>query len=129
MPLSVKTHLILSASQALLAVIAGAFGAHIVKNMVTVEQLSWWNTGCQYLMYHALACLFCAWHSATISKLSRCVLLFSFGNLIFAGSLLSMALTGATWLGAITPVGGTLYISGWLYLIWLFIKADTIKNT
>jgi len=38
----------------LLSVLMGAFAAHGLKSVVSLESLSWWQTGCQYLMYHAL---------------------------------------------------------------------------
>ena len=117
-----KLLLLLSASQAMLAVIAGAFGAHALKQLVPIHHLNWWETGCQYLMYHALASLFCAWCSQHLCSLKYCVVLFTLGNIFFTGSLFIMMITGYTWLGAITPIGGLLYIIGWLYMMWCFAK-------
>lgn len=117
--------MITASLQALIAVIAGAFGAHALKGLVTEAQLNWWNTGCQYLMYHALACLLCAWCSQTLQTLKAAAFLFSLGNIFFAGSLMLMTITNKTWLGAITPIGGTLYLIGWLTMIWAFTRKDT----
>ncbi|TBR41235.1 DUF423 domain-containing protein [Marinomonas agarivorans] len=127
MNFSVKTFLSLAAFQALLAVALGAFGAHIVKNIVPLDHLVWWNTAVQYLMYHSLASLVCAWMGQKILTMRYCVLLFTSGNLFFAGSLMTMTLTGTVWLGAITPIGGTLYILGWLLFIWN-IRRDTTSS-
>lgn len=117
-----KKYLILAALQAFIAVAAGAFGAHGLKNIVGPHELVWWETGCRYLMYHALAGLCCAFAIQQFSSLKISVLLFSFGNLFFTGSLFIMTLTGITWLGAITPIGGTLYLLGWGYMVWKFMQ-------
>ena len=108
--------------QAFLSVAAGAFGAHGLKNIVAPPALEWWQTACQYLMYHSLASL-----AAIILTMIglRCLLvvrLFTLGNVLFAGSLMIMTLTDVRWLGAITPLGGVLYLSGWALLAKSFLS-------
>ena len=100
------------------AVILGAFGAHGLKARVTPEMLVVFETGARYQMYHALALLAVAaaagrWPSAWVTASGW---LFVVGIVIFSGSLYVMTLTGARWLGAITPLGGLAFILGWAAL-------------
>ncbi len=95
------------------AVALGAFGAHGLKQILqqNPDALSWWNTATQYLMIHAIA--------VGVIKSARSTYLWLSGSLIFSSTLYAMALGGPKWLGAITPIGGTLLIAGWLMLIFL----------
>lgn len=98
------------------AVACGAFAAHGLKSRLSPEQLAWWQTGTQYFFYHALGLLI-------IGVLGRLKLIsptagwvMQMGILLFTGSLYLMALGLPRWLGAITPIGGTLFIVAWLML-------------
>jgi uncharacterized membrane protein YgdD (TMEM256/DUF423 family) len=116
--------LCLFASQALIAVAAGAFGAHALNTILSTVALAWWATACQYLMYHALAGLVTAVISShTTQSFTLVYVGFLSGNLFFAGSLMTMSLTGQTWLGAITPIGGVLYLFAWSVLVLRFWRA------
>ena len=101
-----------------LAVALGAFGAHGLKTRVTPDLLAIFETGVRYHMYHALALLAVAWLGARGPGrwVTASGWLFLAGIVLFPGSLYMMTLTGARWLGAITPVGGTCFILGWLAL-------------
>ena len=104
-----------------IAVMLGAFGAHGLKNKVTVEQLAWWHTGVDYHVYHALALLIigtliAAQPQLAIPKGSAWAL--QVGIVIFSGSLYAMTLGAPRWFGAITPIGGTAFIVGWLWLAY-----------
>jgi uncharacterized membrane protein YgdD (TMEM256/DUF423 family) len=104
-----------------IAVMLGAFGAHGLKNKVTVEQLAWWHTGVDYHVYHALALLIigtliAAQPQLAIPKGSAWAL--QVGVVIFSGSLYAMTLGAPRWFGAITPIGGTAFIVGWLWLAY-----------
>ncbi|MBK9186274.1 MAG: DUF423 domain-containing protein [Moraxellaceae bacterium] len=104
-----------------IAVMLGAFGAHGLKNKVTVEQLAWWHTGVEYHVYHALALLIigtliAAQPQLAIPKGSAWAL--QIGIVIFSGSLYAMTLGAPRWFGAITPIGGTAFIVGWLWLAY-----------
>lgn len=114
----------LCAGQALLSVAAGAFGAHGLKAMVSAHQLEWWQTACQYLMYHSLAGLVVVLLSLVLGISVLSARLFSVGNLLFAGSLCVMTLTDMRMLGAVTPIGGLLYLLGWFMLLRSFLKAS-----
>lgn len=102
------------------AVAAGAFGAHALKDRIAPELLAAFSTGAKYQMFHALALLAVAW-AVTRWPEARLDLggwMLAAGTLVFSGSLYLMALTGARWMGAITPVGGVLLIGGWAMLCW-----------
>ena len=104
-----------------IAVMLGAFGAHGLKNKVTAEQLAWWHTGVEYHVYHALALLIlgtliAAQPQLAIPKGSAWAL--QIGIVIFSGSLYAMTLGAPRWFGAITPIGGTAFIVGWLWLAY-----------
>jgi uncharacterized membrane protein YgdD (TMEM256/DUF423 family) len=106
------------AAQAFISVAAGAFGAHALTDMLDSKALGWWHTGSQYLMYHALAGLVVVALSAYLSSSKSILILLFIGNVLFAGSLYVMALTGYTILGAITPLGGLCYLIAWGFLVW-----------
>lgn len=105
---------IFAALSAALAVAAGAFGAHGAAN---AEAAEWLKTGGVYQLVHAVAAL-------AIMNVARgpAVLLLT-GGAIFALTLYVMALGGPRWLGAITPIGGTLLIAGWLWAAWIYFRA------
>ena len=113
-----RTFVTLGAVSALLAVAAGAFGAHALKARLTPEMLSVFETGARYEMYHALALLACAWAAARWPGSLALVAggLFVAGTILFSGSLYILALTGIRWLGAVTPFGGLAFLAGWLCL-------------
>jgi len=77
------------------------------------------ETGARYQMYHALALLFVAWlaERATGSAVHVAGWAFVAGTVLFSGSLYLMALTGKTWLGAITPLGGVAFLVGWVAVV------------
>ncbi|TYL46840.1 DUF423 domain-containing protein [Marinomonas sp. IMCC 4694] len=101
------------AVQAMLSVAAGAFGAHALTGLVDTKALGWWSTASQYLMYHALAGLMVVALAQYVTPIRSILLYFCMGNGLFAGSLYVMALTGYSFLGAITPLGGLCYLVGW----------------
>ena len=103
-----------------LAVAAGAFGAHGLRDRLTPDMLAIFETAVRYQMYHALALLAVAW-AATRWPDSSAVLAgwcFVAGIVVFSGSLYVLALTGVRWLGAITPLGGLAFLAGWALLVW-----------
>jgi len=104
------------AALAALGVALGAFGAHGLKTTLSAESLGWWQTGVQYQMWHALALVALGLAGRTEMRLPARLL--GAGALVFSGSLYLMALTGARWLGPVTPAGGLLMIAGWALLAW-----------
>lgn len=103
-----------------LAVAMGAFGAHGLKPRVeAMGQLANFQTAANYHMYMALAMLAVGLLQATGrsgTALSVAGWGFLIGSLIFSGSLYTLSLTGLKWLGAITPIGGTVILVGWIAL-------------
>jgi uncharacterized membrane protein YgdD (TMEM256/DUF423 family) len=112
--------LLLAAIAGALAVAFGAFGAHALRDTLNAAQLATWQTAVSYLFWHVLAALFAARYGET--QASRAALLasalFLVGSLVFSATLFAIALGAPRWLGAITPLGGTALIAGWLVLGW-----------
>jgi uncharacterized membrane protein YgdD (TMEM256/DUF423 family) len=114
-----RTFLLIGAVLGFLGVAFGAFGAHALKNRLSPELLAVFETGVRYQMYHAFAVLIVA---AAIGHIGNARLLviagwvFFAGVLLFSGSLYTLALTGVGILGAITPLGGVLFLIGWACL-------------
>jgi uncharacterized membrane protein YgdD (TMEM256/DUF423 family) len=98
------------------------FGGHALRDSLDPVRLGWWNTAVQWQMWHAIALLAIAALPLTGREVPA--LLLGLGTLVFAGSLYVMALSGLRWLGAITPVGGSLMIAGWLLLAWRALRAQ-----
>jgi uncharacterized membrane protein YgdD (TMEM256/DUF423 family) len=95
-----------------LGVALGAFGAHQLAALLTANQtLSIWQTAVLYHLVHAVAALWATGRNPTV------VWLWAGGILVFSGSLYLLALTNIRWLGAITPIGGLLFLAGWLLVV------------
>jgi len=115
------------ASLALLAVAAGAFAAHGLRDSLDAYRLGIFETAARYQMYHALA-LFGLGALAAGQRLpprwpAIAALAFCAGILLFSGSLYALALGAPRWLGAITPLGGTLFMLGWLAVLVAALKS------
>jgi uncharacterized membrane protein YgdD (TMEM256/DUF423 family) len=97
-----------------IAIALGAFGAHGLKERLAVipEALGWWETATFYLLTHAVAIGAFAGRSLWPARL------WAVGAAIFAATLYAMALGAPRWFGAITPIGGSLLIAGWVLLAW-----------
>ncbi|MGE4608614.1 MAG: DUF423 domain-containing protein [Myxococcota bacterium] len=103
-----------------LAVMAGAFGAHGLKDHLTAEQLASWSTACQYHLLHSVALLALALFALQSGREIRIpASLFLAGTTLFSGSIYLLLLTEQKWLGPVTPLGGFLLIAGWLSLFTL----------
>jgi len=113
--------LALAALEGLIAVAAGAFGAHGASDPAAKE---WLRTGAQYQMVHALA-VFAAWSVWKTGAVAAAVSawLFLAGALVFGGTLYLMALGAPRWLGAVTPVGGLMLLGGWAVLAWAVFRS------
>lgn len=97
-----------------LAVAAGAFGAHALADHVTEARLETWRTAAHYHLLHAVMLAFVS----TLERPKLPTILFTAGIVIFSGSLYLLVLLDMGILGAITPIGGVCFISGWLSLLW-----------
>ncbi len=102
---------------AMLSVVLGAFGAHMLEDRLTADAIDVYETGVQYHMFHAVGILLIA---ILIERLPSKKLaiwaarLMIIGIVLFSGSLYALALSGVKVLGAITPIGGVAFIAGWI---------------
>ena len=101
-----------------LGVVLGAFGAHGLQGRLSADMLAVFETGVRYHFIHALGLLAVAWAASRWphALVGAAGWLFVAGIVIFSGSLYLLVLTGARWLGAITPIGGLCMIAGWVAL-------------
>ncbi|RIL09859.1 DUF423 domain-containing protein [bacterium] len=102
-----------------LGVMLGAFGAHALRDRLPADLLATFEIGVRYHMYHALALVAAAyavarWPGSSAAAWSGW--LFAAGIAVFSGSLYVLVLTGARWLGAVTPIGGVMLVAGWICL-------------
>ena len=106
------------------AIILGAFGAHALKKVLTVDELNTFETGVKYQMYHALFLMFLGMTVLVDDKVKKKIFqLVVVGIVFFSGSIYFLAtktITGIDFkpLGIITPIGGTLLIVAWAALLW-----------
>jgi uncharacterized membrane protein YgdD (TMEM256/DUF423 family) len=101
-----------------LAVAAGAFGAHALRNRLEPHDLEIFETAVRYQMYHGIALLITAWLlDRQIAQAGLAAWGFTIGTIVFSGSLYLMVFTGMRWLGAITPIGGVAMLVGWVALV------------
>lgn len=119
--------IIAGAVNAAIAVMLGAFGAHALKDKLSERYLAIWETAVQYQMFHALGLLVIGilasssiWGASL--QLNWAGYLILGGIIIFSGSLYALSLSGIGVLGAITPIGGVLFIVGWIMLILAALK-------
>ncbi len=113
------------ASLAGLSVILGAFGAHYIKDQVTVNMMQAFETGVRYQFYHALGILFMASFLRKLHEKTAVVVFRAFiaGIVLFSGSLYVLSTSqiwagvAFSWIGAITPLGGLGFIFGWSWLV------------
>lgn len=116
-----KNLLLYASINGFLAVTLGAFGAHGLESILNSDLLATFHTAVEYHMYHSLALLGTALLAFQFpqEKLVRIAgNLFLLGILFFSGSLYVLALSGISWLGAITPIGGVFFLAAWATLFW-----------
>ncbi len=113
----------------MLAIILGAFGAHALKKVLSIEELATFETGVKYQMYHALFLLFIGLATELSQKTKKTIYyLVVFGVLFFSGSIYLLATNGHfisfdfKVIGFITPIGGLLLILAWGVLLVNFLK-------
>jgi uncharacterized membrane protein YgdD (TMEM256/DUF423 family) len=113
---SLRFPLLAGALLAALGVAFGAFGAHALRSVLDPTAQDWWQTAVQYQMWHALGLVGIGAARLPGNRLPAALL--TVGTLIFCTTLYLMALGAPRWLGAVTPIGGSLMIAGWLVLAW-----------
>ena len=119
-----RRYLLTGSLTAAIAVALGAFGAHGLKQLVTPETVTTFQTGVQYQFYHALALLATGivYERYPNKFIKRAGICFITGIFLFSGSLYLLTALKATetvglnGVGIITPFGGLFFIAGWLFL-------------
>ena len=113
----------------IISIILGAFGAHALKKVLSVEQLSSFEVGVRYLMYHALFLLFVGTTTMLLPEQKSIILYLTlFGIILFSGSIFLLSSSGVTeinfkFLGPLTPLGGLLLIASWgIFFYYLIVK-------
>jgi len=121
-----KTFIVIGAIAMALGVILGAFGAHALKSRLSPDMLAIYHTGVEYHLYHGLGLILVGILVVQFPQLPGLRTggwLLTAGIVIFSGSLYILAISGIRWLGAITPVGGTAFIAGWVWIAWSLIRS------
>ncbi|VTM24869.1 Protein of uncharacterised function (DUF423) [Stutzerimonas stutzeri] len=119
--------LLIAALSGFFCVALGAFAAHALGHVLDEKALAWIDTGLKYQIFHTLAVLVIAlslWHEAKFARLA--MLAWSLGILLFSGSLYALAFGAGKFLVWITPVGGTLFLIGWLCLAYGSFKSKSV---
>ncbi len=122
-----NTWLAIAATNGLISVAAGAFGAHGLRDKITPRHIEVFETGARYQMYHAFALLAVAWLASRAASpmINASGWSFLIGIILFSGSLYALALSGIDKLGMITPIGGGAMIVGWALLAVSALRAST----
>lgn len=114
------------AFNAFVAVGAGAFAAHGLKDFLSVEYLNTFKTAADYQMMHGIGLILIGLinkHDKNRCNTAAAVFMFA-GIILFSGSLYALTLTGTKWLGMVTPVGGICFLMAWLILGFNFISSQ-----
>ena len=118
--------LILTGCFGAVSVLLGAFGAHALRSTLPPQAIGIYETGVHYLQIHLLAMTTIAVLIDRFPERARVLewagLGFMAGCVLFSGSLVTLAITGWTWLGAVTPVGGVAWVAAWLALAFAFLR-------
>jgi len=115
------------ATFALTAVILGAFGAHALKELLSINQLASFETGIRYQMFHGIVLLIIGISTDKINKTVIISKLFTSGTILFSFSIYLLNIqeligTSLSFLGPVTPIGGALLIAGWFCLLLSLLK-------
>jgi uncharacterized membrane protein YgdD (TMEM256/DUF423 family) len=119
-----NTFFALGALLGCLGVIAGAFGAHALRDHLAPDRMAQFELAARYQMYSAFALIAAAvaaerWPSSTTNAAGW---LFVVGTIVFCGTVYALAFGSPRWFGAITPIGGLCLIAGWALLAWSALR-------
>tara|TARA_B100001057_G_scaffold303297_1_gene303510 strand:- start:154 stop:531 length:378 start_codon:yes stop_codon:yes gene_type:complete len=123
-----RKYILAGGSFALLAVVLGAFASHALKAHFSTEVLASFETGIRYMMYHGLALLILS--QLPLARNPLIFRLFFWGVILFSFSIFVLCLGKLTsfdfsFMGPITPIGGSLLIAGWAVFLWKSFKEKT----
>jgi uncharacterized membrane protein YgdD (TMEM256/DUF423 family) len=117
--------MMLAAISGFVAVAVGAFAAHGVSDPAAKE---WLKTGASYGFMHSMTTFACATFMQIGARRARFApALFLPGVVLFSGSLYALAAGAPRWVGAITPLGGLLFLAGWATLAWAALEIDRVQ--
>ena len=120
-----KLFITLGAVNGFLAVALGAFGAHMLEGRIPDKYIATWGTAVQYQMFHAVGLLvigLLAGKLGTLPSINWSGYLMFAGIIFFSGSLYVLSVTQISVLGAITPIGGVLFLASWVMMIVAIFK-------
>lgn len=120
-----QRNLSITAVLGIIAIILGAFGAHALKEKLDIDALQSFNTGVRYQMYHVIVLLFVNTYTGFSLKTKNLIsILFFMAILFFSGSIYAITAGGVdpNFIWFITPLGGLLFIIGWVILLFNFLK-------
>ena len=114
---------------AMISVIFGAMGSHILEDFLEPHELEIFDVGVRYMLYHALALILFSFINYANTSMQKAVyFIFTIGICLFSGSLFVLSFRSIIsipiqFVGPITPLGGTLLIVGWVVNIWGVLKS------
>lgn len=122
-----KSFIFTGALHGFLAVALGAFGAHALKEVLSDYGAGIWDTAVQYQMFHAvglivIGILMSQKLFGNVKQLKWAGILMNAGIVFFSGSLFALAVTEIKPLGAITPIGGVLFLTAWVLVMISALK-------
>lgn len=122
-----RVFLVLGGVNAALVVVLGAFGAHVLKTRMSGDMMAVYHTGVLYHAIHSLGLIgigvVAGWlPDSSYLKSAGWVMLA--GIVLFSGSLYILSITGARWLGSITPIGGVAFILAWVLFCVAVLKTS-----
>lgn len=129
-----KSILITASILGITGIVLGAFGAHALKELITLESQQTFETGVRYQMYHAILLLFIGSSNLITEKSKKMIYYFLvLGVVFFSGSIYGLATNVLTTfdfksIGFVTPIGGLLLILAWGLLIVNFLKIPSKNN-
>ncbi len=111
-------------------VMAGAFGSHYLDERLAAGEIETFQTGIRYLQIHSLLMLFSGFAALKwgVARFRQAATFCLVGIILFSGSLIVLALTGLSWLGALAPVGGLALIASWIMLSLAFARLSPIRE-
>ena len=121
-----NTYLVIATFLGALTILLGAFGAHSLKDKLDLNAMQSFETGVRYMMYHVIAIILI--HNSpqlNIKSKNSASFLFLAGILCFSGSIfaISLGFVSASHIWFITPLGGLLFMSGWILSGISFLKS------
>ena len=120
-------YLTLAALSGFFCVSLGAFAAHGLSHILEVKALLWIDTGLKYQMFHTIAVLAVALSALRDNKFARLSMAsWLIGTLLFSGSLYALAFGASNVIVCITPIGGTLFLIGWISLAYGSFKNKSL---